>query len=255
MDIPWTSLSKSYLFGLSNTEHLCRNAQSCIRTSSPALRGCCSESSPCLFGDPASMVWPPHTCCVWPFLGAPKIPLYCTEYNRPTKPGGDCMTITHAIDLLLRKLPPDSCLAHQFPGLVNNLLSIAVLCNAGCKVFFHKTGCNVTLDGKTILQGWHNPKNCLWKVILLTTAGQLSILSMTSPDSSSPVLPFPLGSSQTGYLLRGLPNLTQRCWPTDSMNVPTQANWQITTTCVSTTLSSPHSSRLLPEDTSRDGGD
>ncbi len=60
------------------------NAQSCIRTSSPALRQQRGEYSPRLFGNPASMVWPPHTCCVWPLSSTPKIPLYCTEYNRPT---------------------------------------------------------------------------------------------------------------------------------------------------------------------------
>ncbi len=59
MDIPWKNL-------MSNIEHLCRNAQSCIRTSSPASRQWCGESLPCLFGNPALMVWPPHTHRVWP---------------------------------------------------------------------------------------------------------------------------------------------------------------------------------------------
>ncbi len=66
MDIPWKSLSKSYVFSLSNTEHLRRNAQSCIRTSSPALRQWHGESLPRLFGNPALMVWPTHTYSVWP---------------------------------------------------------------------------------------------------------------------------------------------------------------------------------------------
>jgi hypothetical protein len=74
------------------------------------------------------------------------------------QPGKDLTTTVHAVNLLLSKLPPEACLAHQLPGLVNNLLSIAVLCNAGCKVFFHKTGCKVTLDRETILQGWREPK-------------------------------------------------------------------------------------------------
>jgi hypothetical protein len=65
MNIPWISLSKSYVFGLSNTEHLRRNAESCIRPSSPALRWWHGESLPCLFGNPALMVWPPHTYSVW----------------------------------------------------------------------------------------------------------------------------------------------------------------------------------------------
>jgi hypothetical protein len=62
------------------------------------------------------------------------------------------MMTTHAVDLLLSKLPPEACLAHQLTSLVNNLLSVTVLYDAGCKVFFHKTGCEVTLDGETILQ-------------------------------------------------------------------------------------------------------
>jgi hypothetical protein len=68
-----------------------------------------------------------------------------------TQPGGTRMRTTHAMDLLLQKLPPDTIMAHHLPGLVNNLLSVAVLYNAGCKVYFHSTGCNVTLNGEIIL--------------------------------------------------------------------------------------------------------
>jgi hypothetical protein len=55
-------------------------------------------------------------------------------------------------------------MAHSLPGLTNNLLSVAVLCNAGCKVFFNATGCEVTLNGKIILRGWRDPQYCLWRV-------------------------------------------------------------------------------------------
>ena len=51
------------------------------------------------------------------------------------------MTSTHAVNLLLMKLPNAAQLAHRLPSLVNNLLSVAVLCDAGCKVFFYKHGC------------------------------------------------------------------------------------------------------------------
>jgi hypothetical protein len=37
------------------------------------------------------------------------------------------------------------------------------MCNAGYKVFFHTTSCEVTLDGK-ILRGWSDPKSCLLQV-------------------------------------------------------------------------------------------
>jgi hypothetical protein len=75
------------------------------------------------------------------------------------QPGGTSMRTTHAMDLLLQKLPPDAHMAHRLPGLVNNLFSVAVLCNARCKVYFHSTGCEVTLNGEIILRGWRDPKN------------------------------------------------------------------------------------------------
>ncbi len=67
MDIPWKNL-------MSNNEHLHRNAQSCIKTSSPALRQWCGESLPPLFGNPALMVWPPHMYSDWPCRAHQKCP-------------------------------------------------------------------------------------------------------------------------------------------------------------------------------------
>jgi hypothetical protein len=67
---------------------------------------------------------------------------------------GNRMRSTHTIDLLLQKLPPNTRMAHSLPGLMNNLLFLAVQCNAGCKVFFQKTGCKVTLNGEVIFHGW-----------------------------------------------------------------------------------------------------
>ena len=61
------------------------------------------------------------------------------------------MTTMHAVDLLLRNLPAPALLGHRLPGLVNNLLSVATLVDAGCDVYFHRTGCEVSADGKVIL--------------------------------------------------------------------------------------------------------
>jgi hypothetical protein len=83
------------------------------------------------------------------------------------QPGGDKMRTTHAVDLLLSKLPTNARMAHSLPGLTNNLLSVAVLCNASCKVFFNTTGCEVTFDGKIILRGWRDPKHCLWRICII----------------------------------------------------------------------------------------
>ncbi len=70
----------------------------------------------------------------------------------------------HSVDLLLQKLPPNTRMAHSLPGLTNNLLSVAVLCNAGCEVLFHPTRCEVTHNGVVILQGWGDSHHCLWHV-------------------------------------------------------------------------------------------
>jgi hypothetical protein len=83
------------------------------------------------------------------------------------RPAVDKMRTTHTVDLLLRKLPPNARMAHSLPGLTNNLLSVAVLCNAGCKVFFNATGFEVTFDGEVILQGWCDPKHHLWHVCIV----------------------------------------------------------------------------------------
>jgi hypothetical protein len=63
------------------------------------------------------------------------------------------MTLTNTVDLLLQALPPKARLAHRLPGLTNNLLLVAALYNAGCEVFFHRHGCEVTLEGTTIIRG------------------------------------------------------------------------------------------------------
>ncbi len=69
------------------------------------------------------------------------------------QPGGDCMTTTHAVDLLLHNLPPEARLGHRLLGLVNDLLSVAAFVNAGCKMFFRCNDCKVTFDGMVIILG------------------------------------------------------------------------------------------------------
>ncbi len=74
------------MFGLSNINRLCRNAvlhQGDNVADLPPhnlMMWCVHHLRPDL------MVWPLHTCSIWPWLGMPKIPLCCTGYNRPTTP-------------------------------------------------------------------------------------------------------------------------------------------------------------------------
>jgi hypothetical protein len=115
------------------------------------------------------------------------------------------MTTTHAIDVLLSKLPLKALLAHSLPSLVNNLLSVAVLCNAGCKVFFKKTGCKVTFDEGTILQGWRDPQNCLWCVMIVNNGWttKITISNVTRPVT-------PLSTTPTGHLANSMPILPSK---------------------------------------------
>jgi hypothetical protein len=104
---------------------------------------------------------------------------------------------THAVNLLLTKLPDYARLTHWLPGLVNNLLSVAVLCDAGCEVFFSKQGCEVTLNGETILRGWCDPKNRLWRIKLVDD-GWTTKLTIHD-DSTRP--PIPLKTTPTGIAM------------------------------------------------------
>jgi hypothetical protein len=110
------------------------------------------------------------------------------------------MTITHAVDILLSNLPPEACLVYQLPGLVNNLLSIAILCYTGCEVFFHKTGREVTLDGTTILRGWCDPTNCLRHVMIVNDGWTTKL---TIRDITRPIIP--LSTTPTGHLANSMP--------------------------------------------------
>jgi hypothetical protein len=91
------------------------------------------------------------------------------------------MTTTHAINLLLCNLPPEAQLGHCLPGLMNNLLSVTALVDAGCKVFFHCTGCKVMFNGMVILRGWRDPKNKLWRVKIMDN-GWNTNLHVPIPD-------------------------------------------------------------------------
>ncbi len=101
------------------------------------------------------------------------------------QPGGDHMMTTHAVDLLLRNLPPEARLGYHLPGLVNNLLSIAALVHRGCKGFFHRTGCKVMFNRAIILQGWRDPQNRLWQVKIVngrwTTVYKVAIPLQEAP--------------------------------------------------------------------------
>jgi hypothetical protein len=62
------------------------------------------------------------------------------------QPKGNLLT-TETLLLLLTKLPSQARIAHRAPGITNNLLAASNLVDAGCELFFHSTGCEVTHNG------------------------------------------------------------------------------------------------------------
>ena len=77
------------------------------------------------------------------------------------------MFTTKTMELLLAKLPKAAREAHLAPGVINNLLSVSVLCDAGCELFFHSTGCEISFNGEIIVMGWSDMQTKIWCISLL----------------------------------------------------------------------------------------
>ncbi len=94
-------------------------------------------------------------------LLTPQAPAQITMTLLPPKtimqPSGNTLTTSGNVTFLLPKLPPAAKEAYRIAGLTNNLLSALALADAGCKLFFHQTGCEVMHNSKIILRGWRDP--------------------------------------------------------------------------------------------------
>ena len=76
------------------------------------------------------------------------------------------MHTTKTVNLLLKKLPTKARQAHQVPGTMNSLLSVPILVDAGCELFFHPTGCDITYNGENIIRGWREIETNIWRISL-----------------------------------------------------------------------------------------
>jgi hypothetical protein len=47
----------------------------------------------------------------------------------------------------------------------------------GANYFFHKTGCEISLNGEIILQGWRDPTTRLWHISLIPDGGNTIVPS------------------------------------------------------------------------------
>ena len=76
---------------------------------------------------------------------------------------GDCLTSTHTCKLDIPWLPNDAKEAHSVPGLAHaSLISIKILCDAGCKVTYDDNECRVYYNKKIVWLVKRDPQTGLW---------------------------------------------------------------------------------------------
>jgi hypothetical protein len=65
-----------------------------------------------------------------------------------------------------QQLPPEACKVYLFHDMQSSLVSIGLLCDAGCIATFDKDTISIHKDGVVILQGKRDPTTGLWTVDL-----------------------------------------------------------------------------------------
>ena len=100
------------------------------------------------------------------------------------------MFTSKTLELLLTKLPKAAREAHRAPGIINNLLSVSVLCDAGCDVWFHDKCCEIRFNGKTIIRGLRDMESNMWRVSLQDMGGS-NILPAANCSTVDEAMPFP----------------------------------------------------------------
>eukprot|EP00957_Ditylum_brightwellii_P159878 12170028-Ditylum_brightwellii.AAC.1 len=66
------------------------------------------------------------------------------------------------------------------PNILHNLVAVAELCEAGCKVIFTKEGVEILHGGRVCVRGWQDMQTRLWRIPIVdksTPAAQLMIHS------------------------------------------------------------------------------
>ena len=74
-------------------------------------------------------------------------------------PDGGCLTLTHTCTLDITWLSNEATEAHIVPGLAHALLiSIKILCDAGCKVTYYDDECRVYYNKEIVWLGNREPQ-------------------------------------------------------------------------------------------------
>ena len=111
------------------------------------------------------------------------------EVQEPQKilsqPDGAQMETTRTLELLLPKWPKKAQRAFRTPKVTNNLVAVCELCDAGCGVYFHRTGVEEDYDGEIISRGWRDRFNRLWRIPITLEGGE-RIVSTTDTKEVVP---------------------------------------------------------------------
>ena len=147
-------------------------------------------------------------------------------------PDGKKIQSTHTCELDVPNLPEAARQAHIVPGLAHtSLISIKILCDAGCRVVFEKAYCRVYYQNKIVWTGHREPNTGLWvlpmrntnnntasskmdtELIQAATEQANNAYQMTSKGSLIKYLHQCLFSPPKATLLKAIKNKQFTSWP------------------------------------------
>lgn len=147
-------------------------------------------------------------------------------------PDGKKIQSTHTCELDVPNLPEAARQAHIVPGLAHtSLISIKILCDAGCRVVFEKAYCRVYYQHKIVWTGHREPNTGLWvlpmrntnnntasskmdtELIQAATEQANNAYQMTSKGSLIKYLHQCLFSPPKATLLKAIKNKQFTSWP------------------------------------------
>jgi hypothetical protein len=126
-----------------------------------------------------------------------------------TLPNSTIIWSTHAGELNIPSISLASHTAHMFPDIAESLLSIGLLCDAGCVATFTKTDVTINHDGTTLLTGHRSSVTKLW-TSSLPSYGSLSDQATTDTFANAAQLSATLAELVAfGHAALGSPALSK----------------------------------------------
>ncbi len=102
-------------------------------------------------------------------------------------PNRSQVKLTHLCDITIPGLPI-VLTGHIVPRLsIASIISICVLCEAGCKVVFTKNLCHVIYNSNVILRGMKDPSTNLWTLPLNASEDMLNIKKEVGEPHTNPL--------------------------------------------------------------------